>query len=166
MKKILSAMIILTAIFLPSCKSTSMQDLLTYESKSYTAEFSVKYGDESIPVSLIKDGSAYTFVVDGKYTFLYSKEKWSISYDGLTVSLSSNAARRSVPSKLHAALSLDANDGWRINEDTAGGTPLYICECESKSVTLYIDATTSLPLKMIFGDIECDVVKFEISESK
>lgn len=163
MKKLISVLLIALAIFIPSCKSASMQDILSYESKSYTAEFSVSSGDDTTLVSLIKDGETYTFVVDGKYTFLYSDDKWSISYDGLTVPLSGNAAKRSVPSKLMEALSQNAYNGWSISEESAGGTALYICECESTGVVLYIDAATRLPLKITWDDVECNVIRFEIS---
>ena len=55
------------------------------------------------------------------------------------------------------ALSADAL--WKISRDTTGGISVYVCSCHD--ITLYIDAASRLPLKMISGTTEIDVLSCE-----
>ncbi len=166
MKKFLAAITLLALLFIPSCAKVSMKDLLQFQNCDYTAKLTTSDENEQIDVDITKDGNTYTFTVDGKYTFVYNGEKWSISYNGLTLPLSGEALKKSLPQKLLDALTSSQSDGWSITKENAGGISLYVCECATRQVKLFIDADTSLPLKIICGGVEFDVVKFEISSSQ
>jgi hypothetical protein len=49
---------------------------------------------------------------------------------------------------------------WKIEKVRLGGVPLYVCE--SEGLTLYIDAASHLPLKLLSGSITADVISFKV----
>jgi|GEM_PF-1484164 len=161
MKKILAAIIIIAVLAVPSCANVSMKDILAFQNGDYAAKLIVADENDPTEIDVTKYGSAYTFTVDGKYTFVYNGEKWQLSYNGLTVPLSGDTLKRSLPKKLLDALSAPCDGSWSIIEESADGTQLYICDCTARNVKFYIDSGTLLPVKIICGDTGFDVVKFE-----
>ena len=161
MKKIFTVIIISAVIFVSACGGVSMKELLTVEEGSYTAELSTTLDDETLMISVIKDGGTLSFVVDEKYTFVYNGGNWSVSYSGLTVPISADSIKRSVPQKLCTALTATPDAGWKISEEVLDGVYYHKCECQTLGVTLFIDAKTNLPLKIISGGMEFSVLKFE-----
>ena len=164
MKKISAAIILFAVIMLSSCGGASMSELLSYQNESFTAEMTVKSGEMSMPVTVVKDGGTYTFVLDERYTFVYGGEKWSVSYSGLSVPISKDAAKRSVPQKLLDAMTQKAGGGWKITEQTEGDRTLLCCEQSDAGLTLFIDAETNLPTKIICDGLECVIDKIEIAK--
>ncbi|MBR6051692.1 MAG: hypothetical protein IKP68_10900 [Clostridia bacterium] len=164
MKKI-SAIIILFAVFaLSSCGGASMSELLSYQDQSFTAEMTVSSGEMSMPVTVVKDGETYTFVLDERYTFVYGGEKWSVSYSGLSVPISKDAAKRSVPQKLLDAMTQKTGGGWKITNVEDGGRALVRCDSPTETLTIFIDAETKLPAKILCDGLECDISKIELSQ--
>ena len=163
MKKISAILLVFCVFLLSSCGGASMSELLSYQNESYAASMSVKSGDMTMPVTVVKDGGTYTFVLDERYTFVYGGEKWSVSYSGLSVPISNEAAKRSVPQKLLTALTAKTG-GWMITEETDGTAAVYKCEQPDAELTIFFDANTNLPVKMICGELECVVEKIEIAK--
>ena len=164
MKKFICAIMLICAIFLQSCGETSMKELLSFQSASYTAELAVNTNGKVLPIILVKDGDTFTFSVDEKYTFVLDGGVWHISYGGMSMAISEKAAERSLPKKLHSALTAAQDANWEIEKENSDGKDIFVCKCKSAELTFCFDAQTSLPSKILLGDTECDVMKFEISE--
>lgn len=164
MKKISAILLVICVFLLSSCGGASMSELLSYQNESYAAKMTVKSGDMTLPVTIVKDGGTYTFVLDERYTFVYGGEKWSVSYSGLSVPISNDAAKRSVPQKLLTALTAKTGGGWKITEESDGDAALFKCERPDAELTIFFDANTNLPVKMICGELECVVEKIEIAK--
>ena len=164
MKKISAVIILFAVIMLTSCGGASMSELLSYQNESFSAEMTVTSGDMSMPVTVVKDGGTYTFVLDEKYTFVYGGEKWSVSYSGLSVPISKDAAKRSVPQKLLDAMTQKTGGSWKITEETDGDRTLIKCDLPDATLTLYIDGETKLPSKIICDGLECVIGKMEIAK--
>lgn len=164
MKKVLAIMLIFSSVFLFSCGIVSIKELLTFQSESYTAKLTVKNGEEDVPVTVVKDGETFTFVIDEKYTFVSNGDKWSVSYSGLSVPISKETAKRSIPQKLMTALTAKTDGKWKITEDDSADNHVIKCESTSQPVTFYFSAETKAPEKMVCDGIECSFEKFVISE--
>ena len=161
MKKIIAAALFIFVLLLPSCSAVSMKDLGAPLGQSYTAVLEVKTEGEPTSLSVIKDGGTMTLVVDEKYTFVCSDGKWVVSYSGLTVPLSSDAAKRSVPHKVASALNIPNGSKWSVTTEIIDGKEVYRCEDSQNSVSLFFDEQTKLPIKLISGNVEATVIKFE-----
>ena len=164
MKKFSAIIILFAVIALSSCGGASMSELLSYQNQSFTAEMTVSSGEMSVPVTVVKDGETYTFVLDERYTFVYGGEKWSVSYSGLSVPISKDAAKRSVPQKLLDAMTQKSGGGWKITNVDGGGRTLVRCDSPTETLTVFIDAETKLPAKILCDGLECDVTKFVLSQ--
>lgn len=164
MKKFSAIIILFAVIALSSCGGASMSELLSYQNQSFTAEMTVKSGEMSLPVTVVKDGETYTFVLDERYTFIYSGEKWSVSYSGLSVPISKDAAKRSVPQKLLDAMTQKTGGGWKIANVDDDGRALVRCDSPTETLTVFIDAETNLPAEILCDGLECVIEKMEISK--
>lgn len=163
MRKISIVLLVFCILLLSSCGGASMSELLSYQNESFTADLTIKSGDMTMPVKMIKDGETYTFVLDERYTFVYGGEKWSVSYSGLSVPISKDAAKRSVPQKLLTAMT-QKTGGWKITEEADGDRSVFKCEQPDANLTLFIGADTNLPVKIICDGLECVVEKIEIAQ--
>ena len=161
MKKIIAAALFIFILLLASCSAVSMKDLVAPLGQSYTAVLEVKTEGEPTSLSVIKDGGTMTLVVDEKYTFVCSDGKWVVSYSGLTVPLSSDAAKRSVPHKVASALNIPEGAKGSIPPETIDGKTVYKCVDTQNDVTLFFDEQTKKPIKLISGNVEATVIKFE-----
>ena len=166
MKKILTAIIISAIVFVSSCGGVSAKALLEYGRGSFTATLSTSIDGIDVPVSVIKDGGTLSFIVDEKYTFVYNDGNWSVSYSGLTVPISADSIKRSLPQKLCTALTLTHDAGWKASYETVNEISRIKCECAQADVALYFDADSRLPIKISSGGVEFDVLKFDPAETE
>ena len=77
-----------------------------------------------------------------------------IEYDGTSMPLSS--AEKLKAAKWGSLFRLSSGSLWKIKSETVGGIAVYICTCDD--MTLYIDAATKIPLKIISGETVIDVL--------
>ncbi|MBO4354581.1 MAG: hypothetical protein J5860_06515 [Clostridia bacterium] len=157
MKKFLVPLLLFAVLLLSSCGGAQMSELLAFQGENYAATLTFSDGSVTTSVAVLKDGGAYTFTVDEKYSFLFDGEERSVSYNGLTVPISVDALKKSLPQKLFDALTSSPSDGWTIED----GGAVYICECPTRALSLHIGKETHAPVKIICGDTVFDVVRFD-----
>lgn len=151
------AILLIAALVTSSCSNVNMTSLLSYENSDYSADMTVKYGNDTMEMNVVKNGDKYTFTIADEITFVFDG-KWQVTYGGATVSLSEKASSRAMPTLIRDALSMSPSDDWTIGETDAGGIRLY--ECRSDGVTLYIDAVTHRPLRIETGKLTADITSF------
>jgi len=161
MKKIIAALIIISVMMLSGCSSVSMRELSAPLCESYSALLEVKTDGEPMAVSVIKDGGTMTLVVDEKYTFVCSDGKWVVSYSGLSVPLSSDAAKRSIPHKIVDALTVPDGAKWSITTTADGARALIKCENTQSGNAIYFDAETKLPARVTSAGLDATITKFD-----
>ena len=158
MKKFLVLAFISALLFLSSCGGAHLTELLAFQGENYAAALTFSADSGTTSVAVLKDGGAYTFTVDEKYSFLYNGDERSVSYNGLSLPISSDTLKRSLPQKLFDALTSAPSDGWTIKD----GGAVFVCECRERGVTLCIDKETHAPVKIICGDLVFDVTRFDL----
>ena len=61
--------------------------------------------------------------------------------------------------ELYRIFSLPVAGAWKIEKTRLGGVSVYVCE--SGGITLYIDASSHLPLKITSDELNADVLSFK-----
>ena len=158
MRKLILIPFIILTLILTSCeKSPAMGELLAYQNGDFSMTLRITDG-EVFDATLTREASTLTLMLAGEaetegIVFTQNESAMMLSYGDIALPLP-----ESTLSKASAWLSLFAlsPDGlWKIRKDTLGGIAVYICAENEKGVTLYLDATTHLPLKITSQDGVC-----------
>lgn len=158
MKKLIAA-IVLSALclLLFSCGGTpSMSELLSYQKDGATFEVKISDGDEfSAKITL---GEKDTVELCSDETegirFVIGENETLIEYNGTSMTLASSEKLKAA--KWASFFRLSSDSLWKIKSETVGGIAVYICTCDN--MTLYIDAASKIPLKIINGETVIDVL--------
>ena len=158
MRKLILIPVIILTLILTSCeKSPAMGELLAYQNEDFSMILRITDG-EVFGAKLTREASTLTLVLTGKaetegITFTQNESELMLSYSDTALPLPESAL-----CKVSAWLSLFALSPdrlWKIQKDKLGGISVYICTENEKGVTLYLDATTHLPLKITSQDGVC-----------
>ena len=162
--RLLSCLFLLCTMLSACEKTPNMTELLAYETEACVYRLSVRDGSVfSAELTTAKEGDRFT-LTDGKtagISFVFSSEDAALRYEELEIPLPENAPLR--VAHWHTLFHLhEKNFLWRIRKETFGGIAVYRCEAEEASV--YIDAVTRLPLKLVSGEVEIDILSCEMIE--
>lgn len=158
MRKLILIPLIILTFLLTSCeKSPAMGELLAYQNGDFSMTMRITDGDV-FDAALTREASTLRLMLTGEaetegIAFTQNESALMLSYGDIALPLP-----ESTLSKASAWLSLFvlSPDGlWKIRKDTLGGIAVYICAENEKGVTLYLDATTHLPLKITSQDGIC-----------
>ncbi len=159
MKKLIAA-IVLSALclLLLSCGGTpSMSELLSYQKDGAVFEVKISDGDEFSAKITLGEKDTVELCGDDEtegIRFVIGENEALIEYDGTSMPLSS--AEKLKAAKWGSLFRLSSGSLWKIKSETVGGIAVYICTCDD--MTLYIDAATKIPLKIISGETVIDVL--------
>ena len=155
--------LLLLALLFTACEKTpSMSELLSYETRPYVAVLSVRDAEPmTLTLTSGESGEVFTFT-QGELTDLSVHIDGTgairLTYRDLTIPMPETPLLRI--QAWHALFHLsDKNLIWQIRKETTGGIAVYRCEAEG--VTLYIDAATRLPLRLVSDTLTLDVLSFE-----
>ncbi len=161
-------LMVLLLLFLVSCEKTpNMSELLQYEKESVRfrlhitdkTEFSAEFvtGAESDTLTFLEDSLSGTHIVFQKDGGV------EVKYEDYKIPLPSVSLLKAIRWKALFHLS-EKNLLWKIQKETLGGLTVYCCQADD--VTIYIDAATYLPLKMVQGDLVIDIAESETISEK
>jgi len=164
--KRLFCILLSTIILLSLCscgESVNMGVLTEYQNGGFEAELRLSIGGKEHFCSLTKsDGrfflrlremSSFTFVFDENGAGIISGDTEIPIGDAGMLPLYG----------VYGIFSAPVSGTWKIEKARPGGVSLYICEGEG--ITLYIGASSHLPLKIISGSIEADVLSFKVTQN-
>lgn len=167
MKRIISVILALfTALCLCACENTANMGTLTeYQNGDFTAEVKFFIEGEEYAGTIERREGALVLRVSvpqalGAFTFTLTENGTEISTGDMSL-LVKNAELLKF-SRLFPLFSLPISDTWKIKRSRPGGVDVYVCENEN--VTLYVDATSHLPLKIVSGGAEVDIISFRLGE--
>ena len=160
-KRSFFSLLAIAMLFLSACApKPNMEDLLSYQKAG--TELSLRITDAEIfhaDLRITENGLSLTFTDEKREGISYGMDKngqLRMFFEDVEIPLVPNDEL-----KCKDWLTLfDINCGdniWRIKRDTVGGISVYVCRDER--ITLYIDATSGLPLKIESGNIAIDVLK-------
>ena len=158
MKKFLSLLLLpALCLLLFSCTSVpSMSELLTYQKNG--AVFDVKVTDGTEFSARVTLGEKDTIMLCDSgasgICFVFDGERATLEYGDTIMELPDTAVLKA---KTWISLFRQPDNVlWHIKAETLGGIDVFTCV--NADVTLYIDAATRLPLKMVKGDCTMDVL--------
>ncbi len=161
MKRIFSFFACILLVFsLCSCtESVNMGVLTEYQRGDFEAELQIKIcGKESL-CSLEKKSERLFLRLHGLdgFTFVLDESGAGIISGGTEIPL--GGAPLSVRD-VYLLFSTPVAGAWKIEKSSPGGVPVYVCSGDG--ITLYIDACSHLPLKIIYGSTEVNVLSFSV----
>ncbi len=166
MKRMLCLIMILFGIFgLSSCSAgTNMEKLTDYQNKDFKTAAYITLDGVKYKAEISKQGDAVYFSFNepkslGKFVFIASESGISIKSGALTVPIDAGDKLWSI-SKLSSIFNIPVSGTWKITKEKLGGVAVYVCRNENEGVLMYIDAGSRLPLKIICGGIEADILSF------
>ena len=134
-----------------SCGSMpDMRELLSYQKDGASFRVKIHDGDEFYAVITLGQTNTVELLYDEEtegIRFLFRKNEASVEY-GDTVMPIPNTDKLKAE-KWVSLFALSADALWKISRDTTGG------------ISVYMDAASRLPLKMISGTTEIDVLSCE-----
>lgn len=165
MKRIISILIcVLFALSLGSCgESVNMAALTEYQRGNFSAELKISIQGREYRASLLKEGERLQLSVKepaalSPYVFLFENGCVFIVTDGTEIPFDSGG---DMPlTNVYGLFCVSVAGTWKIEKARPGGVSLYVCECDG--VRLYIDANSRLPLKIVSGGTEIDVLGFTV----
>lgn len=161
MKRILSFLLcVLLALSLCACsESVNMGVLTEYQNSDFEAELRLCFSGKERLCSLEKKEGRLFLRIRGleKFTFVLDENGAVIISGGTEIPLSG----AKIPlCEVYRLFSAPVAGTWKIEKARPGGVSLYVCE--GAGITLYIDACSRLPLKIISGVMEADVLSFKV----
>ncbi len=163
MKRIISVLICaLFALSLCACsESVNMASLTEYQRGNFSAELKISARGREYRAALLKEGERFLLSVKEPaallpYGFVFENGRVFIVADGAEIPLDSGA---DMPlANVYGLFCVSVAGTWKIERSRPGGVSLYVCKCGG--TTLYIDANSRLPLKIVSGGTEIDVLGF------
>ncbi len=165
MKKLLLPLLILSLIFIPSCKKTEPSPL-DYQSYPFYVEGILNFDDTEYAFAMTmegKDNAEMTFsspdTLKG-YTFTLSPDGMTLSYKDMSVELKGEKANliRLVPSLF--ALSADTMESTEKTVLNSTGIILSKYKTDLGNVSVYVNESTLLPLRFEGDGFFVDILKF------
>ncbi len=153
----------LFCLFLSACEKTpNMTELLRYETESRVYQLRIR-DEASFTVTLTTSREQEIFLftqgeTQGVSIEISSAGDTTLCYDGTSFPLPETELLRIRRWRGLFHLS-EQNFLWTIRRETRGGIAVY--RCDAQGVTVYVDAATRLPLKLISGETEIDVLSCE-----
>ena len=162
MKRIISFLLCaLLALSLCACgESVNMGVLTEYQNADFEAEIQIKNGSKELLCSLSKNDRRLFLRIRGleEFTFALDENGASIISGGTEIPL---GICEPLPiCEVYHLFSAPVAGTWKIEKSRPGGVPVYVCEGDG--ITLYIDAYSHIPLKIIYGAMEADVLSFRV----
>lgn len=137
-----------------------MRELLSYQKDGASFRVKIHDGDEFYAVITLGQTNTVELLDDEEtegIRFLFGENEASVEYGDTTMPIPNTDKLKA--EKWVSLFALSADALWKISRDTTGGISVYVCSCHD--ITLYIDAASRLPLKMISGTTEIDVLSCE-----
>ena len=136
--------------------------LTEYQNGDFSAELKIRLGTGEYRALLVKRGERLTLSVKepsalAAYEFAIENGSLSIITGGAEIPLA--AGELFLLKSVFALFCVPVAGTWKIERSRPGGVSIYVCECEG--ITLYIDANSRLPLKIVSGKAEADVLFFK-----
>lgn len=154
-------LVILLLLSFCSCgESVNMGVLTEYQKGDFEAELRINSGGKEHLCSLTKSGGRFFLraAEHSEFTFVLDENGASVISGGVEIPLGNGSAL--LLYGVYALFTAPVAGTWKIEKACPGGVSLYICE--GGGITLYIDACSHLPLKIISGGIEADVLSFKV----
>ena len=163
MKRAIFILLLIFALLRTSCgESVNMGVLTEYQNGDFSAELKIRLGTGESRALFVKRGERLTLSVKepsalAAYEFALENGSLSIITGGAEIPLA--AGELFLLESVFALFSVPVAGTWKIERSRPGGVSIYVCECEG--ITLYIDANSRLPLKIVSGKAEADVLFFK-----
>jgi hypothetical protein len=151
----------LISVSLCSCgESVNMSVLTEYQNRDFEAELRIGLSGKEQACNLVKSGGRLflRFREMSAFTFALDENGAAIISEGAEIPLGGGEAL--LLCGVYRLFSAPVAGTWKIEKVRLGGVPLYVCE--SEGLTLYIDAASHLPLKLLSGSITADVISFKV----
>ena len=147
-----------------SCgESVNMGTLTEYQNGGFSAEIKISTGGRDYRADVKKSGGRIFVSVKepsslSAFTFALDEGGACIISGGTEIPIGGTELLRLA--RIYPLFSVSVAGTWKIEKARPGGVSLYVCE--SEDITLYIDANSHMPLKIICGETEADVLSFEV----
>jgi hypothetical protein len=141
-----------------SCsESVNMGVLTEYRNGDFEAELKLSRAGKEQLCSLESSGGRFflRFYDKSDFTFVMDESGAGIISGGTEIPLGIGAFPLY---ELYRVFFVPVAGAWKIEKTRLGGVSVYICE--SEGITLYIDASSHLPLKVVSEGLEADVLSF------
>ena len=167
MKKIIAVLLLfaMTLLFSACSVGTNMQELLSYQRAG--TECSLRITDGGVFYADLKFSEAEMILTftdekrDGISYRLSEEGVLSLFYEDTEIPLADSDLIKC--KRWFAMFSVSAGETiWKIKKETLGGISVYVCK--DGVFTLYIDASTRMPLKIEADGVTVDVLSCEIKE--
>lgn len=151
-----------TALTLALCacsESVNMSVLTEYQNGDFEAELCLSFGGKEQLCSLEKKEGRLFLRLRGleKFTFALDENGACIISGSTEIPLASEE----IPlCEVYRLFSAPVAGTWKIEKSRPGGVSLYVCQ--GAGITLYIDACSHLPLKIVSAGMEADVLSFKV----
>lgn len=159
-------MLIFSLLGFSSCSgSVNMEKLTQYQKGDFSATAHITLDGVKYRTDIKKSGESLSFSFTepselAEFTFIVNENGVFLQTDGLNVPI--NAGEELLKLSYFANLfDVPTAGTWKIEKSAPGGVSVYVCKNESENVILYIDAGSNLPLKIVCGGTEADIISFE-----
>ena len=165
-KRIAFLLILWISLFLVSCSvKPNMADLLSYQRPGTECSLRITDGEVFyVDLKISEKEMALTFTDEKRKGISYRLQKngtVSLFYEDTEIPLTDSELIKC--KRWFSAFSVSAGENiWKIKKETLGGISLFVCK--DGLFTLYIDASTKLPLKIEADNMTIDVLSCEISQ--
>lgn len=162
MKRMMCAVLMVALLMLAfsSCReSVNMETLTKYQQMDFVAQAVVSFGEKKYNMDIEKAGDELTFSLDG-VAFAMSENGCFLKIGELKIPIEQGAKLFKF-SQMKALFNIRSQGTWKIERSAPGGVSVYICQNEDTGEMLYIDSGTHLPLKIICGEVEADIIYFQ-----
>ncbi len=166
MKRIFALILLLLILPLASCaKEKSMSELLSYQQHDFTAQITFSLGGKGFSADIEKRGEhlSLTFTAPeelSSFVLVRENGKDTLSVHGMSAALSSGERELFTAAAILPLFSVEEKGIWKITKENIAGIELYLCRRDGMSI--YIDKSSLLPIKITSGELSIDIIKFDI----
>lgn len=168
MKRMLCLIMIVFSLFgFSACSSSvNMEKLTEYQRGNFRAEAHITLDGVKYKTVIEKSGENVSFSFTepqelADFVFIVNETGVFLKTDGLNVPINAGEELLKL-SHFEKLFDVPIVGTWKIEKSSPGGVSVYVCENESAGALLYIDAGSHLPLKIVCGGAEADIISFEI----
>ena len=154
---------IFCVLFAFSCtacgESINMCKLTEYQNGDFCAELKISARGKEYSAKLSKSGERFTLCPEPLAPFCFVLEEGGAAIISGEAEINFGTGALFPLSGVYRLFTVPIAGTWKIEKARPGGVSLYVCK--SEDITLYIDANSHLPLKMLSGDLDLDVLFFK-----